>query len=110
MYVQGLGFVVIGCFEDHDGFDGVMLGMHGADYHFEFTCCRRQPIAPTPTPEDLIVLYLPSLVDWQARCESLEGAGFREVRAHNPYWSVRGRSFEDADGYRVVVQNEDWVA
>jgi hypothetical protein len=37
-------------------------------------------------------------------------AGFKEVRAHNPYWSVRGRSFEDADGYRVVVQNEEWVA
>ena len=110
MYLQGLGFTVIGRFEDHDGFDGVMLGMQGADHHFEFTYCRRQPIAPTPTPEDLIVLYIPSFVDWQARCASLEGAGFKEVRAHNPYWSRCGRSFEDADAYGVVVQNDEWVA
>jgi len=36
-YTHGLGLVVLGSFEDHDGFDGVMLGMPGAPYHFEFT-------------------------------------------------------------------------
>ena len=30
MYTEGLGFEVLGRFQDHDGFDGVMLGVPGA--------------------------------------------------------------------------------
>ncbi len=26
----------------------------------------------------------------------------------NPYWDKLGRTFEDPDGYRVVLQNADW--
>lgn len=29
MYTQGLGLDVLGSFEDHDGFDGSMLGIKG---------------------------------------------------------------------------------
>ena len=39
-YQQGLGFTVLYRFEDHDGFDGVMLGHSCAPYHFEFTHAR----------------------------------------------------------------------
>lgn len=41
-YCQGLGFEVIGSFEDHQGFDGVMLGHPQAPYHLEFTHHRGQ--------------------------------------------------------------------
>ena len=53
MYCQGLGLHVIGRFEDHDGFDGIMLGFAGASYHVEFTCSATHPVAASPTPEDL---------------------------------------------------------
>jgi hypothetical protein len=33
------------------------------------------------------------------------GLGFTPVKSWNPYWDDRGRSFEDPDGYRVVIQN-----
>ncbi|MCA9890680.1 MAG: VOC family protein, partial [Anaerolineae bacterium] len=36
-YRDGLGLSVIGHFEDHAGYDGVMLGMPDANYHLEFT-------------------------------------------------------------------------
>ena len=36
-YGDGLGLEILYRFEDHDGFDGVMLGHAGAPYHFEFT-------------------------------------------------------------------------
>jgi hypothetical protein len=36
-YRDGLGFEIVASFEDHDGFDGVMLGHPGAQYHLEFT-------------------------------------------------------------------------
>jgi hypothetical protein len=61
MYCRGLGLCVIDSFENHGGFDGVMLGLAGASYHFEFTYCRALPVAPAPTPEDLVVLYIPVL-------------------------------------------------
>lgn len=108
MYCRGLGLFVAGSFENHDGFDGVMLGFEGLDYHFEFTRRRTHPVAAAPTPEDLIVLYLPTAAEWHAACESMLAAGFEQVTSFNPYWEVRGRTFEDPDGYRVVLQQEEW--
>ena len=34
-YRDGLGFAELYRFADHDGFDGVMLGLPGAPYHLE---------------------------------------------------------------------------
>lgn len=108
MYTAGLGLAKLGSFEGHDGFDGVMLGAAGLDYHFEFTVCRTHPVAPSPTPEDLVVVYLPDPDDWRDSCTRMLEAGFVEARPYNPYWSRRGRTFEDPDGYRVVLQNASW--
>jgi hypothetical protein len=30
------------------------------------------------------------------------------VPAFNPYWDEHGRSFEDPEGYRIVLQNAEW--
>lgn len=108
MYCRGLGLRVVGSFEDHDGFDGVMLGTADADYHFEFTHCRTDPVAPAPTPEDLIVFYLPAGAEWRSACARMQAAGFRPVASFNPYWDAEGRTFEDPDGYRIVLQNAEW--
>lgn len=107
-YTQGLGIVQLGSFKDHAGFDGAMLGTPGASFHWEFTCCTRHPVVPTPTPEDLLVFYVPEQEAWQARCGAMRAAGFLEVQPFNPYWAPSGRSFEDADGYRVVIQCAAW--
>lgn len=107
-YTKGLGLEELGRFAGHAGFDGAMLGMPGADFHLEFTWCQSHPVAPTPTPEDLLVFYVPEAKAWQARCEALRAAGFQEVQSLNPYWNQRGRSFEDRDGYRVVIQQAAW--
>lgn len=108
MYCRGLGLRVVGTFEDHDGFDGVMLGIAGAGYHFEFTYCRSHPVAPAPTPEDVAVLYMPVEEEWRAGCARMLAAGFKPVASFNPYWDTRGRTFEDPDGYRTVLQQAAW--
>lgn len=108
MYCRGLGLRVIGSFEDHDGFDGVMLGMAGANYHFEFTYSRRHPVRPAPTVEDLAVFYIPAESEWEATCARMLAAGFKQVTAFNPYWEIRGRTYEDHDGYRIVLQPAEW--
>lgn len=106
LYREGLGLQVLGGFEDHEGFDGVMLGLPDAGWHFEFTRCRHHPVAPSPTDEDLVVLYFPEAAEWQAACDRMQNAGFRPVKSFNPYWDVRGRTYQDPDGYRVVIQLE----
>lgn len=108
MYSRGLGLRVVGRFENHDGFDGVMLGAADSGYHFEFTYCRTHPVRPTPTAEDLVVLYIPGTAEWEASCASMLAAGFRRVASFNPYWEASGRTFEDLDGYRTVLQHAQW--
>jgi catechol 2,3-dioxygenase-like lactoylglutathione lyase family enzyme len=108
MYCAGLGFQVLGSFEDHEGFDGVMLGSPGMQYHFEFTCFRDHAVRPTPTVDDLAVFYIADEAAWQAACANMLDAGFTQVPSFNPYWNLKGRTFEDADGYRTVLQNAPW--
>jgi catechol 2,3-dioxygenase-like lactoylglutathione lyase family enzyme len=108
MYCQGLGLRVVGSFENHDGFDGVMLGLANESYHFEFTFCRAHPVVPTPTPEDLAVFYIAQASDWQISCAKMLVAGFRRVSSFNPYWELDGRTYEDEDGYRVVLKRGEW--
>ena len=111
MYCAGLGLCVVGSFNDHAGFDGVMLGTgdgNNGHYHFEFTHCRTHPVTPASTPEDVIVFYIPGASEWQKNCASMLAAGFRQVTSFNPYWDLQGRTFEDLDGYRVVLQNARW--
>jgi len=37
MYIEGLGFELIGEFHDHDGFDGSIIGHPHHPHHLEFT-------------------------------------------------------------------------
>src|SRR5262249_30867928 len=99
---------VLGRFEDHDGFDGVMLGAAGGRYHFEFTRHRQHPVAPAPTMEDLVVFYLPDATEWHMACARMAAARFRQVASFNTQLERRGRTYEERDGYSVVLQNAEW--
>ena len=108
-YRDGLGLAVLYRFEDHDGFDGVMLGGAGAAYHFEFTRARGHTAGRAPTADNLVVFYLPDRGDWQAAVDRMHAAGFAPVPAFNPYWDREGLTFEDPDGCRVVLQRAAWT-
>ena len=108
MYANGLEWTVLGRFEDHDGFDGIIVGRPDGPYHLEFTHRRAHRAGPPPDAENLLVLYLPDRAAWDERCARMRSAGFRFVPATNPYWDAHGRTFEDADGYRMVIQNARW--
>ena len=107
-YTRALGLEVIGSFEDHDGFDGVMLGHEGWPFHLELTRRRHAPIAPSSTDEDLLVFYLPDRAEWNAAVQRVRDSGAAEVESSNPYWAMRGVTFRDPDGYRFVLENDGW--
>ena len=110
MYSAGLGFEQLGAFVNHRGFDGVILGHPRAPYHLEFTRQRGHPVGTAPMRDHLLVFYVPDRDDWEQHCERLVSAGFRQVTSWNPFWDEAGRTFEDVDGYRVVLQNAKWEA
>jgi catechol 2,3-dioxygenase-like lactoylglutathione lyase family enzyme len=107
-YRDGLGFEVLDEFRDHDGFDGVMLGREGAPYHLEFTHKAGHRAGRAPTEDNLLVFYLPDRHAWERAVARLQNAGHEPVKSFNPYWDRQGRTFEDPDGYRVVLQNAGW--
>ena len=107
-YRDGLGLTVLARFEDHDGFDGIILGAPGAAYHLEFTRKRGHRAGRAPTLDNLLVFYLPEADAWAAAIDRMRSAGFAPVTAFNPYWDRQGLTFEDADGYRTVLQNAAW--
>lgn len=104
-YINGLGFSLLGEFYDHDGFNGVIIGHDLHPYHLEFTHHLGTRVGRAPTSDNLLVFYIPQVVAWRLACEALIAAGFRPVDSYNPYWDRAGKTFEDLDGYRVVLQN-----
>ncbi len=109
MYAEGLRFEILARFEGHDdGFDGIVLGHKNHPYHLEFTHQQGHSVGKAPTPDNLIVFYIPDPGEWEAACSSVQAAGFSQVSSYNPFWDVVGKTYEDLDGYRVVLQNREW--
>jgi catechol 2,3-dioxygenase-like lactoylglutathione lyase family enzyme len=107
-YTEGLGLQILSHFENHEGFDGVMVGIPGESYHFEFTHHQGHTVGYAPTQDNLIVFYLPNQLEWQQSVERMKAIGYKPIKSYNPYWDRSGVTFEDPDGYRVVLQNADW--
>lgn len=107
-YRDGLGLEVLSSFENHKGFDGVMLGRKGSPYHLEFTHKRDHKVGKAPTQDNLLVFYIPDAAEWKSAVERMQKHGYETVKSYNPWWDDGGKTFEDVDGYRVVLYNESW--
>jgi hypothetical protein len=108
MYKRGLDFSILAQFENHYDFDGLILGKPKLNYHIEFTHHRGTKVGKAPTKDNLLVFYVQNSKEWKKDCDKMKEAGFREVESYNPYWDIKGKTFEDIDGYRVVLQNQNW--
>ncbi|PJC87050.1 glyoxalase [Vibrio sp. HA2012] len=109
MYKKALGFESLAEFKDEDGFDGVVLGHPHHNYHLEFTNRHGASEPKKEADEGFLVFFLPCSQEWEWACRSMIDAGFSYVTARNPVWRKLGKTFEDADGNRVVIQNRDWA-
>ena len=107
-YTKGLGLEILDKFQNHEGFDGVMVGFPGAAYHLEFTNHRGYSVGNAPTADNLLVFYLPNRAEWHGAISRMKNAGYEPVPSYNPYWDKQGLTFADPDGYRVVIQNDVW--
>jgi len=103
-YRDGIGLPEIGGFRGHDGYDGVFLAVPGTSAHLELTTGGRHG-GPAPHPESLLVLYLGDEDAVRAVAGRLDAD---PVAPANPYWADHGLTFEDPDGFRVVLVPERW--
>ena len=108
MYSKALGFELLRQYKDQDGFDGVVLGHHKHGYHLEFVHQLGATVGKAPSQDNLLVFYIDCSRVWERNCRRMIDAGFNVVESNNPSWEGAGKTFEDTDGYRVVLQNRDW--
>jgi catechol 2,3-dioxygenase-like lactoylglutathione lyase family enzyme len=108
-YVDGLGLEVQWRTTERvpGKHDLLMVGPAGGSWHFELTHDPENPIEPTPTVEDLFVLYLGGPVD-ESLVARLVASGGTRVSNHNPYWDEFGVTVEDPDGYQLVLSTRTW--
>ena len=105
MYVEGLGFEVIGGFDGHGDFSGRMVGHPKHYYHLEFTNHKTEKAGRCPTEDHLLVFYLPDDAEYEAAIARMDQSGFKQVKSFNPYWEGGATTYEDLEGYRVVINH-----
>lgn len=101
-YCDILGLEVIGNFENHNGYNGVFLGLKGLDWHLEFTTSADIP-THEPDEDDLLVFYQPSVKEYEVLKQKFEENHIPQVTAKNPYWNENGLVYLDPDGFGVVI-------
>jgi predicted lactoylglutathione lyase len=100
-----VGLERIGEFWQHEGYDGIMLGLPDSQYHIEFTQSEEIMELPRPTKEHLFVFYVANRFERDKIVNRLACMGYREVEPENPYWGRGGVTIEDPDGWRIVLMN-----
>ncbi|WP_166353383.1 VOC family protein [Phytoactinopolyspora limicola] len=88
--------------------DLVMLGLPGASWHLELVADADAAASSRPSAEDLLVLYLGDGLD-ERTTQRVTDAGGKRVTARNPYWEQWGATFEDPDGYLLVLSHRQWT-
>ncbi|MFD0380769.1 VOC family protein [Streptomyces sp. NPDC127112] len=108
-YVDGLGLDVLWRTSGHvpGEHDLVMVGPAGGGWHFELTRDPENPVEPSPTVDDLFVVYLGQAPD-AALVRRLIACGGEQVPSNNPYWDEYGVTVTDPDGYRLVLCSRTW--
>lgn len=101
-YTEVLGLEKRGGFENHEGYDGVFLGLPEHDWHLEFTQSE-EPAMHTPDPDDLLVFYVQSDEEFAEIKKRIAEKRIPIRKSKNPYWTQHGLEIEDPDGFGVVV-------
>ncbi len=103
-YTSVLNFEILGKFENHDGYDGVFLGIEGQNWHLEFTQNTEKPLSQFDE-DDALVFYPETTEKFDEILENLKKFEVPILQPKNPYWQENGICFEDCDHYKIIVSN-----
>jgi catechol 2,3-dioxygenase-like lactoylglutathione lyase family enzyme len=103
-YRDALGLEVLAEFHDHDGYEGVVIGLPDRSVQLELTRRAGAPAPPEPTAEHQLVFYLGDAAALSRAESRLRAHGILPVPPENPYWTQRGATaFTDPDGWVVIL-------
>jgi hypothetical protein len=80
-----------------------MLGMPDAAVHLEFTQHINGSPCTAPTRDNLLVFYFDDHHNYQLAVGRLRSIGAKEVEPENTYWTGQSTSFEDPDGWGIIL-------
>ncbi len=101
-YIEVIGLQILGEFKDHNGYNGIFLGLENSAWHLEFTTSTQAP-DHHPDEDDLLVFYLESRENFEALKQRLLKNGILEQPAKNPYWNRNGICIKDPDGFPIII-------
>lgn len=104
-YTEALGLELLGSFKGHAGYDGIMLAMPDKTHHLEFTQFEHKTDIPEPTKEHLMVFYYSGTEAYKTANERIQSMGILPVEPENPYWKDKSETYEDPDGWRIILFN-----
>ncbi|QNF32733.1 VOC family protein [Adhaeribacter swui] len=107
-YTEGVGLPQLSSFTDHAGYSDVMVGLPHREYHLEFTQYEAGSPGTAPTKDNLLVFYIPHPIELSSAVERLQNLGYFPVAPENPYWQDKSFTFEDPDGWRVILFRGTW--
>jgi catechol 2,3-dioxygenase-like lactoylglutathione lyase family enzyme len=102
-YRDGMGLPMIAHFENHAGYSGVILGTPTGHFHLEFTHAETGSPCPAPSKDNLLVFYIPEDKVYAEAVKRMKDHGYQPVEPENPYWKDKSYTFEDPDGWRMVI-------
>ena len=104
-YTSILNFEVLGEFKNHDGYDGVFLGLNDENWHLEFTQNGENPQSKFDE-DDALVFYPKTQKSFDEILVNLKKFDVPLLEPKNPYWKNKDFCFEDSDGYKIIVSAE----
>ena len=104
-YTSVLTFKILGRFDDHEGYDGVFLGIKGESWHLEFTQNNEKPISKFDE-DDALVFYPETQKLIDNILDNLRSFKIPIIKTENPYWNNKGYCFEDPDGFKIIISTE----
>ena len=104
-YTSILHFEVLGEFKNHEGYDGVFLGLKDENWHLVFTQNTDRPQSKFDE-DDALVFYPKTKKSFDVILVNLKEFDVPLLEPKNPYWKNKGFCFEDSDGYKIIVSAE----
>lgn len=108
-YRDGLGLPELAAFAAHAGYNGIMLGLPGRGAHLEFTEHEAGSPCQAPSNDNLLVIYITDEAAYERLNQRVQGKGYAPIEPENPYWLNRSFTYEDPDGWRVVICKETGI-
>ncbi|MCG8574065.1 MAG: VOC family protein [Flavobacteriales bacterium] len=103
-YTQVLSFEILGDFKDHDGYNGIFLGLPEALWHLEFTESD-EGVNQQFDEDDILVFYPESPEHYEQLIQNIQTLNIPFHTPKNPYWQSNGKLIKDPDGYNIIISD-----